>query len=85
MLALLIAGAAFPTFSSERVQLAFSDEFELERNHFSEVWDRVGAWPPRRLHLDPFEPGTTRMYPLSSLISWSTDTVLLQSLPQYTV
>ncbi len=59
ILALLIAGAAFPALTHEKLQLAFADEFDLERNHFTPLWDRVGAWPPRRLSVDPWEPETS--------------------------
>lgn len=58
-LALLIAGEAFPHLVKERVQLVFTDDFEIEKNHFTTLWERMGAWPPRRLSIDPFEAGTT--------------------------
>lgn len=63
VLALLIAGMSNPAFASQPIQLAFTDLYGIEQNHFASLWDRMGAWPPRRLSLDPFEPGTTRTSP----------------------
>ena len=43
-----------------RVQLVFADEYGMDGNHFTALWDRIGAWAPRRLVLDPWRSGECR-------------------------
>ncbi|KAL1410119.1 hypothetical protein Q8F55_004122 [Vanrija albida] len=54
---MLAAGAAVPALRDRRVQVVFNDEFGMDGNHFTPLWDRVGAWAPRRLSLDPWAEG----------------------------
>ena len=46
-----------PSLVHSRVQLVFVEGFGMDQNHFTPLWDRVGAWAPRRLGLDPWEEG----------------------------
>ncbi len=66
ILALLLVDLADPMAHKEPIQLAFSDKFGLDHNHYSSLWDRIGSRQPRRLSLDPYESGTTRKYTLLS-------------------
>ena len=50
----LIAAKMAPELVNTRVQLVFSEGFSMDANHFTPLWDRVGAWAPRRLSLDPW-------------------------------
>lgn len=51
----LVATRLEPSLIDTRVQLVFSDDYGIEANHFVSMWDRMGAWAPRRLSLDPWE------------------------------
>lgn len=55
MVSSLVAVRARPELASQPIQLVFTDNFGLEGNHFVPMWDRMGAWPPRRLSLDPWD------------------------------
>jgi hypothetical protein len=55
----------------DRIQLIFQEGYKLESNHFTPLWDRVGAWAPRRLSLDPWEENVCR--------KWTTETRLTKS------
>ncbi|RXK35673.1 hypothetical protein M231_07046 [Tremella mesenterica] len=57
LVTIFIAARTEPAFIDTRVQLVFKDEFSLEGNHFTPLWDRMGAWAPRRLALDPWTEG----------------------------
>lgn len=54
LLNLLIVGTAEPSLASDRVQLAFSDQFAISGNHYATLWDGIGAHSPRILELDPY-------------------------------
>lgn len=54
LVTVLIALKQDPSLMEKPVQLVFKDDFGLENNHFVSMWDKIGAWPPRRLTLDPF-------------------------------
>ncbi|ORY27682.1 hypothetical protein BCR39DRAFT_537907 [Naematelia encephala] len=58
LVSVFIAIRAVPDLVDTRVQLVFSDEFGMDNNHFTPLWDRIGAWPPKRLILDPWTEGT---------------------------
>jgi hypothetical protein len=45
---------AVPALIDTRVQLVFAEGFGMDANHFTPLWDRMGAWAPRRLSLDPW-------------------------------
>ncbi|WOO79772.1 uncharacterized protein LOC62_02G003288 [Vanrija pseudolonga] len=54
---MLASAAALPDLIDRRLQLVFNDKFGMDGNHFTPLWDRVGAWAPRRLSLDPWIEG----------------------------
>lgn len=58
LVTLLIAQAAVPEIVHERLQLVFTDEYSMDANHFTALYDRMGDWAPRRLSLDPWDEGT---------------------------
>lgn len=60
MLTVLIAARLRPDLVDTRVQLVFADEYGMDGNHFTALWDRIGAWAPRRLVLDPWRKGECR-------------------------
>ncbi|KAK6906892.1 hypothetical protein I204_00305 [Kwoniella mangroviensis CBS 8886] len=47
-----------PALIDSRVQLVFVEGYGMDSNHFTPLWDRMGAWAPRRLSLDPWTEGT---------------------------
>lgn len=49
-----------PELIDTRVQLVFAEGFGMDSNHFTPLWDRIGAWAPRRLGLDPWGDGVCR-------------------------
>jgi hypothetical protein len=51
----LIALELDPSLINTRVQLVFNDDYGIEANHFVSMWDKIGAWAPRRLSLDPWD------------------------------
>jgi hypothetical protein len=51
----IVATRLNPALIDSRVQLVFNDDYGIEANHFVSMWDRMGAWAPRRLSLDPWE------------------------------
>lgn len=51
----LIALELDPSLADTRVQLVFNDDYGIEANHFVSMWDKIGAWAPRRLSLDPWD------------------------------
>jgi hypothetical protein len=51
---------AAPDLIDTRVQLVFAEGFGMDSNHFTPLWDRIGAWAPRRLGLDPWGDGVCR-------------------------
>ncbi|WRT65395.1 uncharacterized protein IL334_002338 [Kwoniella shivajii] len=53
-----IATQTAPALIDTRVQLVFVEGFGMDTNHFTPLWDRMGAWAPRRLSLDPWTEGT---------------------------
>ncbi|WVF66739.1 hypothetical protein IAT40_001481 [Kwoniella sp. CBS 6097] len=53
-----IALRTAPELVNSRVQLVFVEGFGMDSNHFTPLWDRMGAWAPRRLSLDPWRKGT---------------------------
>jgi len=54
---LLLAAINAPDLIDDRIQLVFSEGFGMDQNHFTPLWDRMGAWAPRRLSLDPWGKG----------------------------
>ena len=57
---LLLAARNAPDLIEDRIQVVFSEGFGMDQNHFTPLWDRVGAWAPRRLSLDPWGKGVCR-------------------------
>jgi hypothetical protein len=57
---LLLAARNAPDLIEDRLQLVFSEGFGMDQNHFTPLWDRMGAWAPRRLSLDPWGKGVCR-------------------------
>ncbi|WVQ77816.1 hypothetical protein IAR50_007506 [Cryptococcus sp. DSM 104548] len=57
MVSLFISARTAPHLINTRMQLVFTDNFDMDRNHFTPLWDRIGAWAPRRLRLDPWNEG----------------------------
>jgi hypothetical protein len=57
LVTLFIASAAVPALEAEKLQLVFSDDFGMDKNHYTPLYDRMGAWAPRRLTLDPWREG----------------------------
>jgi hypothetical protein len=57
---LLLAARNAPDLINDRLQLVFSEGFGMDQNHFTPLWDRMGAWAPRRLNLDPWAKGVCR-------------------------
>jgi hypothetical protein len=57
MVSVLVAARLKPELVDSRVQLVFADEYGMDGNHFTPLWDRIGAWAPRRLVLDPWRDG----------------------------
>ena len=55
VLTTLVAVRLKPDWIDDRVQVVFDDDFGVEGNHFVPMWDRIGAWAPRRLGLDPWK------------------------------
>ncbi|OCF42522.1 hypothetical protein I317_03638 [Kwoniella heveanensis CBS 569] len=53
-----IALRTAPELLDTRVQLVFVEGYGMDSNHFTALWDRMGAWAPRRLSLDPWKKGT---------------------------
>ncbi|WVQ94352.1 hypothetical protein IAU59_001431 [Kwoniella sp. CBS 9459] len=53
-----IALRTAPELVDTRVQLVFVEGYGMDSNHFTPLWDRMGAWAPRRLSLDPWTKGT---------------------------
>ena len=68
---------AAPDLIDTRVQLVFAEGYGMDSNHFTPLWDRVGAWAPRRLSLDPWTENTCCGY--------SRDCLLLGKLTPYSV
>ena len=54
MVSVFIAATTLPDLIDQRVQLVFTEGFGMDANHFTPLWDRIGAWAPRRLSLDPW-------------------------------
>lgn len=54
---LFIAAASVPGIEKERLQLVFTDNYGMDKNHFTPLYNRIGAWAPRRLTLDPWRKG----------------------------
>lgn len=79
MVTVLIAARLQPDLVDTRVQLVFADEYGMDGNHFTALWDRIGAWAPRRLVLDPWQKGECREchdYPPSIVkLTWTLMTV----------
>lgn len=57
MATVLVAGQLKPELVDSRVQIVFADQYGMDGNHFTALWDRIGAWAPRRLVLDPWQEG----------------------------
>lgn len=57
---MLLAARNAPDLIHDRIQLVFSEGFGMDQNHFTPLWDRMGAWAPRRLSLDPWGKGVCR-------------------------
>lgn len=57
LVTLFIAARTAPALVNSRVQLVFTEGYSMDGNHFTPLWDRVGAWAPRRLSLDPWQEG----------------------------
>lgn len=57
MVTVLIAARLKPELADTRVQMVFADEYGMDGNYFTALWDRIGAWAPRRLVLDPWRNG----------------------------
>lgn len=57
---MLLAARNAPNLVNERAQLIFLEGFGMDQNHFTPLWDRMGAWAPRRLSLDPWDVGVCR-------------------------
>lgn len=57
MVTVLVAARLKPELVDTRVQLVFADQYGMDGNHFTPLWDRIGAWAPRRLVLDPWREG----------------------------
>lgn len=60
LVTMFIAARTEPAFINSRLQLIFTDEFTMDANHFTPLYDRMGAWAPRRLSLDPWDTGVCR-------------------------
>lgn len=60
LVTLFIAARTVPSLVNSRVQLVFTEGYSMDSNHFTPLWDRVGAWAPRRLSLDPWQEGECR-------------------------
>jgi hypothetical protein len=60
LVTIFIAARMAPALINTRVQLVFSEGFSMDANHFTPLWDRMGAWAPRRLGLDPWAEGMCR-------------------------
>ncbi|WWC59922.1 uncharacterized protein I303_102484 [Kwoniella dejecticola CBS 10117] len=58
LVSVFIAVQTAPALIESRVQLVFVEGFGMDQNHFTPLWDRMGAWAPRRLSLDPWAEGT---------------------------
>ncbi|KAK4683948.1 hypothetical protein P7C73_g6260, partial [Tremellales sp. Uapishka_1] len=54
---MLIAAQTAPSLVETRLQLVFAEGYGMDTNHFTPLWDRMGAWAPRRLSLDPWAEG----------------------------
>ncbi|KAL7418598.1 hypothetical protein Q5752_007056 [Cryptotrichosporon argae] len=54
LVTMFIAARTAPQLVDDRVQLVFAEGYGMDANHFTPLWDRVGAWAPRRLSLDPW-------------------------------
>jgi hypothetical protein len=57
MATILVAAQLKPELVDSRVQIVFADQYGMDGNHFTALWDRIGAWAPRRLVLDPWREG----------------------------
>jgi hypothetical protein len=57
MVTVLVAAQLKPELVDSRVQIVFADQYGMDGNHFTALWDRIGAWAPRRLVLDPWREG----------------------------
>jgi hypothetical protein len=57
LVTVFIAARMAPDLINTRVQLVFAEGFGMDKNHFTPLWDRMGAWAPRRLSLDPWGDG----------------------------
>jgi len=57
MATVLVAAQLKPELVDSRVQIVFADQYGMDGNHFTALWDRIGAWAPRRLVLDPWQEG----------------------------
>ena len=57
LVTVFIAARVAPALINTRLQLVFSEGFGMDSNHFTPLWDRMGAWAPRRLSLDPWGEG----------------------------
>jgi len=57
MVTVLVAAQLEPELVDSRVQIVFADQYGMDGNHFTALWDRIGAWAPRRLVLDPWRDG----------------------------
>ena len=60
LVTLFIASTVAPSLVDSKVQLVFAEGFGMDANHFTPLWDRMGAWAPRRLSLDPWTEGVCR-------------------------
>ena len=60
LVSVFIALRTAPELADTRVQLVFGDEYTMDANHFTPLWDRIGAWAPRRLALEPWGEGVCR-------------------------
>ncbi|WWC68932.1 uncharacterized protein I206_102868 [Kwoniella pini CBS 10737] len=58
LVSVFVAVQTAPALITSRVQLVFVEGFGMDQNHFTPLWDRIGAWAPRRLSLDPWIEGT---------------------------
>jgi hypothetical protein len=62
MVTVLVAAQLKPELVDSRVQIVFADQYGMDGNHFTALWDRIGAWAPRRLILDPWREGECREF-----------------------
>jgi hypothetical protein len=60
VVSILVAARLKPELVDTKAQLVFADQYGMDGNHFTALWDRIGAWAPRRLVLDPWKEGECR-------------------------